>query len=88
MLGSPQVLRTPNTQIECTGFQRLCTGLSKHCGLGMLSLRHFCYSVGMLWGVQIRHSLLLIMALTFYLFRFTWMISSLVALLKLLCLDF
>jgi hypothetical protein len=28
----------------------------------------------MLWGVWIRPSLLLIMALTFYLFRFTWMI--------------
>jgi hypothetical protein len=25
----PQVLRVPNTQIECTSFQRLCTGLSK-----------------------------------------------------------
>jgi hypothetical protein len=31
---------------------------------------------------------LFIMALTFYLFRFTWMISSLVALLTLLCPDF
>jgi hypothetical protein len=29
MLGSPQVSRVPNTQIECTSFQRLCTGLSK-----------------------------------------------------------
>jgi hypothetical protein len=29
----------------------------------------------MLWGVWIRPSLLLIMALTFYLFRFMWMIS-------------
>jgi hypothetical protein len=42
MLGSPQVLRVPNTQIECTSFQRLCTGLSKCRGLGMLGLRHFC----------------------------------------------
>jgi hypothetical protein len=37
----------------------------------------------MLWGVYIRPSLLLIMALIFYLFIFTWMISSLVALLTL-----
>jgi hypothetical protein len=37
----------------------------------------------MLWGVWIRPSLLLIMALIFYLFRFTWMIVSLVALLTL-----
>jgi hypothetical protein len=38
----PQVLRVPNTQIECTSFQRLCMGLSKRHGLGMLVLRHFC----------------------------------------------
>jgi hypothetical protein len=38
----PQVLRVPNIQIECTSFQRLCTVLSKHHGLGMLGLRHFC----------------------------------------------
>jgi hypothetical protein len=38
----PQVLRVPNTQIECTSFQRLCTGLRKRRGLGMLGLRHFC----------------------------------------------
>jgi hypothetical protein len=38
----PQVLRVPNTQIECTIFQRLCMGLSKRRGLGMLGLRHFC----------------------------------------------
>jgi hypothetical protein len=35
-------LRVPNTQIDCTSFRRLCTGLSKHHGLGMLALRHFC----------------------------------------------
>jgi hypothetical protein len=37
----PLVSRVPNTQIECTSFQTLCTGLSKHHGLGMLGLRHF-----------------------------------------------
>jgi hypothetical protein len=37
----PQVLRVLNTQIECTSFQRLCTGLSKRRGLGMLGLRRF-----------------------------------------------
>jgi hypothetical protein len=42
MLGSPQVLRISNTQIECINIQRLCTCLSKHRGLGMLGLRHFC----------------------------------------------
>jgi hypothetical protein len=42
MLGSPQVSRVPNTQIECTSFQRLCTGLSKRHGLGMLGFRRFC----------------------------------------------
>jgi hypothetical protein len=39
-------------------------------------------------GSVLRSSFLLIMALTFYLFRFTWMISSLVALLTLLCPNF
>jgi hypothetical protein len=38
----PQVLRILNTQIECTSSQRLCTGLSKHRGLGMLGLKYFC----------------------------------------------
>jgi hypothetical protein len=42
MLGSPQVSRITNTLIECTSFQRLCTGLSKCRGLGMLGLRCFC----------------------------------------------
>jgi hypothetical protein len=37
-----QVLRISNTQIVCTSFQRLCTGLSKRRGLGMLGLRCFC----------------------------------------------
>jgi hypothetical protein len=47
-------------------------------------LKMFLLEHGMLWGVWIRPSLPLIMALTFYLFRFTWMISFLVALLTLL----
>jgi hypothetical protein len=38
----PQVSRTPSIPIECTSFQRLCTGLSKRHGLGMLGLRRFC----------------------------------------------
>jgi hypothetical protein len=63
-------------------------GLKQAHVLGMLGLRHFCYNTGMLWGVWIRPSLLLIMALIFYLFRFTLMISSLVAFLILLCPDF
>jgi hypothetical protein len=50
-VSQPQVSRISNTQIECTSFQRLCTGLNKHPGLGMLGLRHFCYSTSMLWGV-------------------------------------
>jgi hypothetical protein len=54
MLDNPQVSRVSNIQIECTSFQRLCTGLSKRRGLGMLGLRRFCYSTGMLWGVWIR----------------------------------
>jgi hypothetical protein len=37
----PPVSRVPNTQIECTSFQRLCTGLSKRRGLGMLGLTCF-----------------------------------------------
>jgi hypothetical protein len=41
MLGSPQVLRISNTQIECKSFQRLYTGLSKRRELDMLGLRHF-----------------------------------------------
>jgi hypothetical protein len=35
----PQVSRTLNILIECTSFQRLCTGLSKRRRLGMLGLR-------------------------------------------------
>jgi hypothetical protein len=47
MLGSPQVSRTPSILIECTSFQRLCMGLGKRHGLGMLGLIRFCYvSVG------------------------------------------
>jgi hypothetical protein len=38
----PQVSGTPSIPIECTSFQRLCIGLSKRYGLGMLGLRHFC----------------------------------------------
>jgi hypothetical protein len=57
-------------------------------GFDMLGLRYFCWSTGMTWRVWIRPSLLLIISLTFYLFRFTWMISSLVAPLTLLCPDF
>jgi hypothetical protein len=37
----PQVSRTPSIPIECTSFQKLCTGLNKRCGLGMLGLRYF-----------------------------------------------
>jgi hypothetical protein len=42
MLGSPQDLRIPSIPIECTSFQRLCMGLSKRRGFGMLGLRCFC----------------------------------------------
>jgi hypothetical protein len=42
MLGSPQVSRILNTQIECTSFQRLYMCLSKRRGLDMLGLRCFC----------------------------------------------
>jgi hypothetical protein len=38
----PQVSRIPNTQIECTSFQRLSAGLRKYRRLSMLGLRHFC----------------------------------------------
>jgi hypothetical protein len=47
MLDSPQVSRVPNTQIECTSFQRLCTSLSRHRGFGILGLRCFCKILGM-----------------------------------------
>jgi hypothetical protein len=43
---------------------------------------------GYVMGSVERPSLLLIMALTFYLFRFMWMISFFVTLLTLLCPDF
>jgi hypothetical protein len=35
LLGSPQVSRTSNILIECTSFQRLCTGLRKRHGHGI-----------------------------------------------------
>jgi hypothetical protein len=38
----PQGLRTPSTLIECTSFQNLCMGLSKHRGHGMLGLKYSC----------------------------------------------
>jgi hypothetical protein len=50
MLGSPQVWRVPNTQIECTSFQMLCTGLSKRRRLGMLGLRRFFWSTVYVMG--------------------------------------
>jgi hypothetical protein len=48
MLVSPQVSRISNIQIECTNFERLCMGLSKRRGLGILGLRRFCLNMGML----------------------------------------
>jgi hypothetical protein len=36
MLGSPRVSRTPSILIECTSSQKLCTGISKRRGHGML----------------------------------------------------
>jgi hypothetical protein len=51
-------------------------------------LMTFLLKHGYVIGSVIRPSLLLIMSLIFYLFRFTWMILFLVALLTLLCLDF
>jgi hypothetical protein len=41
-VSSPQILRTPSILIECTRFQKLCTGLNKHCEHDMLGLRLFC----------------------------------------------
>jgi hypothetical protein len=41
-VSQPQVLRTPSILIECTSFQKLCTGLSKHREHDMLSLKLFC----------------------------------------------
>jgi hypothetical protein len=43
-----QVSRSPNILIGCTGFQKLCTGLSKQHELHKPGLRHFCYSMSML----------------------------------------
>jgi hypothetical protein len=37
----PPGFKNPTILIECTSFQRLCTGLSKHHGHGMLALRPF-----------------------------------------------
>jgi hypothetical protein len=42
LLGNPQVLRTPSILIECTNFQKLCTGLSKLQGHGILGLKLSC----------------------------------------------
>jgi hypothetical protein len=38
----PQVSRTPSILIECTSSQKLCTGLSKHRGHGILGLKLSC----------------------------------------------
>jgi hypothetical protein len=51
MLGNPQVSRIPNTQKECTSFQKLCTDLSKHRGLRMLGLRCFLLEHGYVMGI-------------------------------------
>jgi hypothetical protein len=50
LLFSPQVSRTPNILLECTSFERLCTGLSKRRRLGMLALRHFLLEHGYVTG--------------------------------------
>jgi hypothetical protein len=50
MLGSPQVSRVPNSQIECTSLQRICTGLSKQHELSMLGLRLFLLEHGYVMG--------------------------------------
>jgi hypothetical protein len=42
LVRQPQVSRTLNILIECTSFQRLCTGLNKRRWLGMLGLRLSC----------------------------------------------
>jgi hypothetical protein len=42
LLGSPQVSRTLGFLIECTSCRRLCTGLSKRHGHGMLGLKPSC----------------------------------------------
>jgi hypothetical protein len=51
-------------------------------------LKTFLLEYGYVMGSVDKTLLLLIMAITFYLFRFTWMISFLVAPLTLLCLAF
>jgi hypothetical protein len=50
LLGSPKVLRTPSIPIECTSFQRFCTGLSRCHGHGMLGLRLFLLDNGYVMG--------------------------------------
>jgi hypothetical protein len=84
----PPGFESPKYPDRVYKLSKVLTGLSKRRRLGMLGLRRFCYSTGMFWGVWIRPSLLLIMALIFYLFRFTWMISFSVALLTLLFPNF
>jgi hypothetical protein len=42
MLGNPQVLRTPNILMECISSQKLCMGLRKCHGHGMLGLKLSC----------------------------------------------
>jgi hypothetical protein len=43
MLGGPQVSRVLNTQIECTSFQGLCTGLSKRRVQDIFAKARICY---------------------------------------------
>jgi hypothetical protein len=95
----PSSLGTPNILIECTSFQRLYMGLSKHRGHGMLGLKHWLKKAPQAWYARIKTFLLehgyvmgsldkTLFTLKYgtnFLFRFTWMTSSLVALLIFLC---
>jgi hypothetical protein len=50
MLGSPQVSRVPNTQIECTSFQRLLYGLKQAPRTWYARLKTFLLEHGYVMG--------------------------------------
>jgi hypothetical protein len=84
----PPGFKSPKYPDRVYKFSKALYGLKQAPRASYARLKTFFLDNGYAMGVWIRPSLLLIMALAFYLFRFTWMILSLVPLLTLLCLDF
>jgi hypothetical protein len=70
----PPGFKSPKYPDRVYKLSKALYGLKKASQAWYARLKTFLLEHGYLWGVWIRPSLLLIITLTFYLFRFTWMI--------------